>query len=305
MAAEGVSIVTAVRDRLAYLRQVLPDWVAQDLVREVVVVDFGSTAPLAAALARTSPKVRVVRAGEGEPWNSGLALNLGIEAAGCDAVLKLDCDARLHRIGHYLGQLGRDGFVTGYVPMRDGAPDMTRRSCFGQAMFSRRDWDRLGGYHEWMQGWGAEDLDFYTRLEDAGLAHRFFDPDDVAAIPHADAERGGSVPDDIALPLPDALRHNIWFQNGRNKLMAGLAPWHAGLRRPRVFRALGAGHAECVLGLRSVGERRAQSCAAYLAAAWFFEAPAGLGDALLAQLLRDDSAQYHQRAAALTAAGLA
>jgi hypothetical protein len=262
----GISLVTPVRDRLDHLLATLPNWCGHDLVAEVVICDFGSDPPVSEDILDVSAKIKLVVAGEAEPWNKGLAQNIGILASRHGIILKSDCDVFYENLDAYLEKVVKGGFVSGYLPFDGVKFDMTKAGCAGQVMFRKSDWRAIGGYHEFMHGWGFDDQDIYNRLEDAGVAHYFFNLDDIRDIPHSDAIRGGArLVDDVRLSLPDRLRRSKFFQNSRNKILAGLIPWQASLGRKRVLRKTGASTYRCVLEPRSALETQSQLAAAFLA----------------------------------------
>jgi hypothetical protein len=262
----GISLVTTVRDREAHLMATLPAWCAHDLIKEVVICDFGSEPRISPDITRISAKIKLVFAGEAEPWNQGLAQNIGILAARHGVILKSDCDMFYENLEPYVRQVAKAGFVSGYLPFDGKTYDKTKAGCAGQVMLKKSDWRAVGGYHEFMQGWGFDDQDIYNRLEDAGVEHRFFKLDDIRDIPHSDEVRGGArMVDDFRLALPAELRRNKLFQNSRNQIIAGLIPWQASLGRKRVLRKTGTSCYECVLEPRSALEKRSQLTAAFLA----------------------------------------
>lgn len=94
-----VSVVTGCRDRESYLQQALPTWLAAEEVDEVVVVDWSSRAPLATSLRdhldRQGGRLVLAVADHQPRWHLSRCLNLGIQVATGDVVLKLDSDVRL------------------------------------------------------------------------------------------------------------------------------------------------------------------------------------------------------------------
>ncbi|GAB0497471.1 hypothetical protein MMPV_008804 [Pyropia vietnamensis] len=132
----GVSIIAACRGRHAALAAALPTWLAADGIDEVVLVDWGSTPPLAASLSATAatvgggidvttvaaagaaagggvtppsggtadvndttgwdPRLRVVRVANADAWVLSRAYNLAARLSTYSATLRLDCDHTLH-----------------------------------------------------------------------------------------------------------------------------------------------------------------------------------------------------------------
>jgi hypothetical protein len=266
------------------------------MVDEVIICDFGSEPAISASIADLSPKIILVTCGRGEPWNKGLAQNIGVSVAQCDVILKLDCDIFCNNLQKYIDAVRRGLFVSGYIPFIDGKLDFRKQGCFGQVMFRQKDWLSIGGYHEFMHGWGFDDQDLYNRLEDSGVEHRFFDLDDLADIEHGDDVRGGArIVDDFGLSVPDLLRTDKGFQNTRNKLLAGIVPWSPVLMRKSMVRAISPSHLECVLEPRSKLEMRTQLTAAFLASRFVFSSHA-VEEELRRALIDERMADFAARA---------
>ena len=60
---------------------------------------------------------------------------------------------------------------------------------WGTCICHRDDFERIEGYDDVLQGWGAEDRDLYTRLELIGARSRPFNGDLLRSIPHETADR--------------------------------------------------------------------------------------------------------------------
>ena len=285
--AVRLSVVTAVRDGVRALQMALGRWVQDEAVDEVVVVDFGSARPLTELGLLEVAKVVVVRSGAGAPWARGLALNVGVEAARGEAVLALDCGDALLGAGGYEARLRAEGGYWTSYGERMGRPEL--------ALLRREDWRGAGGFHEYLLGAGFEDEDLFNRLEDRGLRHRFVAPGDVAreGVSEATAEDGVD-----GLALPDSLERNRAFQIGRNKILAGLAPWDASMPelRKRRFGRVGERALSCELAERSALERRLHDCASYLAARFLFDAPESVAFPMLKAMIDERHETYEGRA---------
>jgi len=114
------------------LKQTLPTWCSNALVNEVIICDFGSEPAIPAGIVDLSPEIILVVCGRGEPWNEGLAQNIGVSVAGCDVILNLNCDIFCNNLQKYIDAVRRGRFVSGYIPFIDGKPDYGKRGCFGR-----------------------------------------------------------------------------------------------------------------------------------------------------------------------------
>ncbi len=278
----GLSIVTAARGGL---ETILKRWAAQADVDEIVAVAFdGATARRGS---RGAAKTVVVQVAGEEPWAKGLALNIGIEAASRDTILVLDPGHQLRDIGGYRRAIAaHGGYLTGYGIDKSVASEVS--------MFRHADWASIGGYHEYLLGWGFEDEDLFNRLEDAGVAHRFFRPEDFSG---AGGEVVAAAGSDLGLELPEGLERHRWFQNNRNKILAGLAPWSAVMPlRSRRFGRPRAGVLTCELAPRTTLERRLQDCASYFAARFLHNVPESVALPMLARMVDERFTDYALRA---------
>ena len=83
------SLIVAVRDRHAALSRALPSWLAVDGLDELVIVDWGSSAPLAPHVP-DDPRIRLVVAPLEPEWTLSRAYNLAAQVARGAQLLKVD-----------------------------------------------------------------------------------------------------------------------------------------------------------------------------------------------------------------------
>lgn len=183
-----VSIVCAVMNRGPALQVSLTSWLFQPGVKEIVIVDWSSTVPLA-PLAGLDPRIRVVRV-DGEPrYHVAAALNLAVDCATHPVVLKLDADYVLNPYYRFVAShpLPEQGFITGH--WRQEGPFLKYRH--GLIFVRAADVRRIHGYDERLEGYGWEDDDLYNRLVRAGLRRWLLPTEPVTAfhIPHGDDVR--------------------------------------------------------------------------------------------------------------------
>lgn len=165
--------------------------VPDTVLKEIIVLDFGSTRPLPDDLS-PDPRLRVVRV-EAAAWSIAEAINAGALLARQRAVAKVDADV-------LLAPSSVDGFVAAAERVASGAaalvlaqsidlppetslatareaiaagnfPAGALRSKWGQgclAIFDRAAWAAIGGFDTRFTGWGSEDNDFADRLRRSG-----------------------------------------------------------------------------------------------------------------------------------------
>lgn len=247
------AVVTPNRNRLATLQEVVPSWQAAPLVSEIVVVDFGSERPIELADFTDRRKLKLVRVSGTDGWRIGLALNVGIDHASTDAICKLDSDIEITDAGWLSGLDTRAAFYRGRY---DGPVSN------GQAVFAKRHWQAVGGYNEWLSGYGFDDSDFYARLRKSGVAERRIEAGFIVERPHPGETRTAETirTEFFELAPPDP-RARLVFNSSRNTYLAYLRAWAPELRRSTTVRPLPGGIIGVELGPMSEAGRKASAFA--------------------------------------------
>jgi len=217
-----VSVVTGCRDRESHLQQALPTWLAAEEVDEVVVVDWSSRDPLATSLRdhldRQGGRLVLAVADHQPRWHLSRCLNLGIQVATGDVVLKLDSDVRLLPGFFEANSVEEDHF-------RAGDDLGIRAPLWGNIVAFRSDLLRVKGYDERLVGYGWDDEDLYQRLQRAGVIRQHLDFSLLDHIDHGDGMRIG----DQACSLQESTYRNVASSTNR--------PW-GGEDRMAIWRAV-------------------------------------------------------------------
>lgn len=250
------SIVTPNRNRLETLREVLPSWQAAPLVSEIVVVDFGSERPIQIQDFADRRKLKLIRVSKTDEWRIGLAINLGVDQAEAEMICKLDSDMEI-REAAWLSTVQPD---TAFYRGRYGTAVSN-----GQTVFAKRHWRAIGGYHEWLSGYGFDDSDFYIRLRRSGLAERPIDPGFLSERTHTLESRVGARITteffELAPPEPQA---RVVFSSSRNTYLAYLRAWAPELRTGYTVRPLADGIVGIELAPMGEACRKASAFADFL-----------------------------------------
>ncbi len=176
-----LTLVTTCKGRLDHLKQTLPMMVCQPDV-QCVLVDYDCPQNAAAWAEKNLPTVRTVRVSDAASFNLSKARNAGALVCDTPYVGFVDSDVLLtpdfHRFALPLLQEER------YV--RSGS---TAHEMAGFVICARDDFNTVGGYDETFEGWGAEDTDFYLRLELAGCRKTALASHLAQCLPHDDALR--------------------------------------------------------------------------------------------------------------------
>ncbi|MBF9031604.1 glycosyltransferase [Rhodobacterales bacterium HKCCE3408] len=200
-------------------------------ITEIIVVDFGSSEPLAAL-----PGCRVVRV-DADRWCLAEANNIGIAEARNDVVLKIDADVRLMIGNETLEELagslsdGRASFIVLQptdVQYEDGRPSRRRlRPSWAEGccnLFSRADVVEIGGFDTRYFDYGGEDNDLCQRLRRYGKRVDLFQSDRVLHERHppSDAREKGVFSDlhkknllaDTSIFRPQPFRYSDYRDDG-------------------------------------------------------------------------------------------
>ena len=194
------TIVTAVKDRFDPLKYTLPTWLEDDAVKQVLMVDWGSSKPLRDVIDEITHdrKVRVIRVENAKYWILSWAYNFIIPHVATRRFLKLDADVILTRlnIGGFVWNEGE--FIAGDWRNRR---NHNENYLNGQFAAMTSDFHAVGGYDERIQRYGWEDDDLYNRFESNGLKKLKLKNDLVFHLPHSDKDRTANTLDPKSKPL--------------------------------------------------------------------------------------------------------
>jgi len=226
----GLSIITVCMNRGAHLRRTAPLVAALAWHDEHMIVDWSSSPPLRRQDLPADPRLRLLRV-EGEPrWSLCRAYNFAFTQAYGDRILKLDADC-------WPTDLFLPDAPELRVPSGGGAAAGALLCAFasgkdglnGQFLIDRSLFLAVGGFNEFLVGYGFDDKDLRSRLRlhlgnpFALLPHAW-----LGVIPHTDAERA-ELPRATALPWLRCSQGLATMRASRqgNRLLAAHCPWSA------------------------------------------------------------------------------
>ncbi len=174
----AISIVTVVMNRTNHLLATASKVSQWPCHAEHLIVDWSSECPLERATLPDDSRIRLLRVEGERRWQLTRAYNFAIGMASHEIVLKLDADCWINR--------------TKTVEI-DLDPGTYLRSAQGGGlngifMIRRDDFFAVGGFNEYLLGYGHDDKDLYHRL-DRTCQSSFFQPDIFRTIEHGDSER--------------------------------------------------------------------------------------------------------------------
>lgn len=175
------TLVTPNRNRIEHLHQSILSWQKSKLISDVVIVDYESAEPITYSDFASADKLLIITVKNTDQWRQGHATNIGIDFASSAYIAKFDSDQLIDADWPLALMDLKDTFYRG--DFRRGAVSN------GQAIFSKRHWSEIGGYNEWLSGYGFDDTDFYARLRTSGVKEGFLPVGVLSEIPHGNAVR--------------------------------------------------------------------------------------------------------------------
>jgi len=179
---KDLSIVTVCMNRQEHLLATAPKVAAWPHHGEHLIVDWSSTVPVRREELPADPRIRLLRV-EGETeWGPSRAYNFALNQARGTWLMRMDADCfpTLYLLLDTLVAAG---------PAWVGSGGEGR---FGQFLMERSTLERVGGFNEYLSGWGFEDKDLRARLEvQQGVGLGGLPTEAIVVLEHSDEERMG------------------------------------------------------------------------------------------------------------------
>lgn len=225
----GISIVTVVMNRTNHLLATAPKVSQWPCHAEHLIVDWSSESPLERAILPDDSRIRLLRVEGERRWQLTRAYNFAFGMASHEIVLKLDADCWINR--PRTAQIDLDPGT--YLRSAQGG------GLNGIFMIRRDDFFDVGGFNEYLCGYGHDDKDLYHRL-DRTCQSSFFQPDIFRTIEHSDSERvafrKGAADSASKTILPWVSLESIALMEEskvRNRVLAEKMKWTKGDGRSR------------------------------------------------------------------------
>ncbi len=186
---EKYSICTAVMNRNYYLKNTLPSWSECDRVGEIVVLDWSSNKEIRTIIDEFQDgRIVLVRVDNKKRFHQAKSKNLKIRLCSNEKILSIDSDIQILRSDFIeRNRLSKGMFFHGHYS--------AQKHTTGTCLIYKSDFFKVNGYNELMFSYGFEDLDFYRRLREIGIAGHTFTENKkyIHHLPHSDSERMNSV----------------------------------------------------------------------------------------------------------------
>jgi hypothetical protein len=217
-----LSVLTVCMNRWEHLRISAAQVSRWPHHHEHLILDWSSEIPVSREELPEDPRIRLHRVEGERRWNLCRAYNFAASLAEGDVLLKLDADCWPAK--------GTDP----YLLMREGPVWMGTGAggSGGQFLMRRGAFERVGGFNEWMVGWGFDDKDLRARLELLPEAPLATLPSGwVVVISHVDADRVGTPQRGAGARGQQQALAALRASRLHNRLIAAHCPW--GPRQPR------------------------------------------------------------------------
>jgi len=179
---EGISLITAVKNRKGTLEQALKTWLTHDEIDEIIIVDWDSDESLISMVNDfQDSRVLLVVAENQKRWIQTKAFNLGARFSTSDKIMKIDGDIKINHGFFDHHPLTKGVFYTGNWAL---GRDSNETHLNGTAYIYRNDFFNVNGYNELLKLYGYDDTDLYMRLEKTGLVKLDFNNDYLYHIEH-------------------------------------------------------------------------------------------------------------------------
>jgi hypothetical protein len=195
---------------------------------EHLILDWSSEIPISREELPDDPRIHLHRVEGERRWNLCRAYNFAAFLAEGDALLKLDADCWPAK-------------ETDPTPLLREAPVWMGTGAGGSAgqfLMNRGLFEQVGGFNEWMVGWGFDDKDLRARLEMLTEVRLATLPSGwIVVIPHPDADRVGSPRGGAGAGAQQQALAALRASRMHNRLVAAHCPWGP-CRPPSRYRAL-------------------------------------------------------------------
>ena len=179
---EGISLITAIKNRQDTFEQALQTWVTHDEIDEIIIVDWDSDESLVSLVQKyQNGKIFLAIVKDQPKWVLSFAYNLAARLSSRDKLLKVDSDIKLLPDFFDHHTLTPGIFFTGNWEI---ARNDNERHLNGTMFITRFDFFAVNGYNEFIQSYGWDDSDLYLRIESKGTERKNFNPDDIYHIQH-------------------------------------------------------------------------------------------------------------------------
>ena len=186
MIAEQISLTTTCMNRNAFLYQSLKTWVKFPFA-EIIIVSWGNKKSLKPILEEyPNHNIKLIEVKYQDHYHYAKARNFKVQACKSKYVMSIDCDVMLGDDIFKHIKLDEDSFHTTSI-------DQPKTGVIGTSIIPYKRYMEVNGCNERMAGWGSEDIDLYSRLNDV-CQQRMLNSLELTHIEHDDNLRVCNTP---------------------------------------------------------------------------------------------------------------
>jgi len=207
---DGISILTAVKNRSENLGRVLQTWVQHDEVDEIIIVDWSSDKSIKPIIdTYQNGKIFLFEATNQPYWHISIVMNLAFRLSSRTSIVRVDADVEIFPEFFERHKIEEGSYYAGFW---NKARNINEASLSGFLFMRRDDFFTVNGYNEYIKTYGYDDIDLNERLEDSGLQRRLVDYDYIYHIPHENRTTHSTG----ALKISDEARSKLYNQKNRH-----------------------------------------------------------------------------------------
>jgi hypothetical protein len=181
-----ISVVTVSMNRTTHLLESAKRLSAINSHNEHLIVDWSSKKEISRSELPEDPRIKLIRVSGESDWWLTRAYNFAVSMASNPVILKMDADVLLDKDFFNNNDLHKNQVLTAQDIYGGWSSPAGLSGLFS---LHRSDFDSIGGFNEYIKGWGWDEMDLMTRLWRKNLAFRHFDLGSTSAIKHSNTER--------------------------------------------------------------------------------------------------------------------
>ncbi|MBA7480094.1 hypothetical protein ES707_15540 [subsurface metagenome] len=217
----GLSIVTVSMNRTSDLCETVRKLSQYPYHMEHVIIDWSSAPPITFNDLPRDKRIKLYRVSGEKKWHLTRAYNFGFRMANGAYILKADADALIDKEFFQNNEWQQINVFLANDPTMG---DTFVKSLTGLFFVPRTRLLEIGGFNEYLDGWGYDDIDLFTRLRRVCNYQRI-NFTGIKTIPQSDEERIKNTIDAIYLTRninPAAIKY---ANNKKNRWVAYVLRW--------------------------------------------------------------------------------
>jgi predicted glycosyltransferase involved in capsule biosynthesis len=181
-----LSIVTVSRDRTEHLIQSSRLISLSSIHFEHIIIDWSSNIPIEINLLPNDSRIKLLRVENETEWWLTRAYNFGIGKAEGDIILKVDADVLLDKV--FFDTLNVNTENICIASSFFGNNFIADSGLSGLFLIKKYYFNLVGGFNEYIRGWGYDEIDLFVRLFTCGMGFQKLNLLGVSSIEHENSK---------------------------------------------------------------------------------------------------------------------